>query len=144
MSRDPTETLHASAVAWQGRAVLILGRAGAGKSSLALQLMAFGCDLVSDDRTIVTARGEDIWAAPPDAIAGRIEARGLGILPADHVPHARLILAVDLDSRETGRLPSRRVRDILGRAIPLVLGPAGPHLAASVLQFLKAGSDVRP
>ncbi|MEM9638850.1 MAG: hypothetical protein AAGA94_14475, partial [Pseudomonadota bacterium] len=59
---DPSDILHASCVACQGRAVLILGRSGQGKSGLALQLMAYGADLVADDRTQVTVQDERLWA----------------------------------------------------------------------------------
>jgi HPr kinase/phosphorylase len=37
--------LHASCVALNGRAVLITGKSGSGKSALALQLMAYGAML---------------------------------------------------------------------------------------------------
>ena len=48
-----SETVHASAVAIQGRAVLIAGLSGKGKSDLALRLIDRGAALVSDDYTIV-------------------------------------------------------------------------------------------
>ena len=42
--------LHASAVLWHGRGVLIRGASrAAGKSSLALRLLAAGAMLVADD-----------------------------------------------------------------------------------------------
>ena len=44
-----SETLHASCVAIDGRAVLIEGRSGEGKSDLALRLIDRGAALVSDD-----------------------------------------------------------------------------------------------
>ena len=76
--------VHASCVAWKGRGLLIGGPVGSGKSSLALQLMAFGADLIADDRTALSAdRDGPPVAAPVAPIAGLIEARGVGILPAD-------------------------------------------------------------
>ena len=48
-----SETLHASSVAKDGRAILISGRSGAGKSDLALRLIDRGATLISDDYTIV-------------------------------------------------------------------------------------------
>ena len=54
MSRDPgTINLHASAVALDGRGALLLGASGAGKSGLALRLMALGARLVADDRVLL-------------------------------------------------------------------------------------------
>ena len=48
-----SETVHASCVAIDGRAVLIGGRSGTGKSDLALRLIDRGAALVSDDYTFV-------------------------------------------------------------------------------------------
>ncbi|MCB2151511.1 MAG: hypothetical protein KDE06_10360, partial [Rhodobacteraceae bacterium] len=49
--------LHAACVSLEGRGVLVLGPSGSGKSALALQLMAHGCTLVSDDA--VEVRDDD-------------------------------------------------------------------------------------
>ena len=54
--RLSSETLHASTVALDGRAVLISGPSGSGKSDLALRLLDRGFTLVSDDQTIVRRR----------------------------------------------------------------------------------------
>ena len=77
-----TATLHATAVAVDGRAALILGASGAGKSSLALQLMALGAVLVADDRTVVQRDGSHIVADVPDTLRGLIEARCLAFTSA--------------------------------------------------------------
>ncbi len=44
-----TACLHASAVAWQGRAIAFVGPPGAGKSTTAAMLTKEGCALLSDD-----------------------------------------------------------------------------------------------
>ena len=80
---------HASCVAWQGRGALILGRSGAGKSALALQLMALGADLVSDDRTELLAEADALTARAPATIQGLIEARGVGLMRVPFVPQHR-------------------------------------------------------
>ncbi|MEO1532556.1 MAG: serine kinase, partial [Pseudomonadota bacterium] len=49
------DPLHASAVALGERGLLILGPSGAGKTRLALELVALGAELVADDRVIVEA-----------------------------------------------------------------------------------------
>lgn len=131
--------LHASCVAHAGRGVLILGAAGRGKSALALQLMAFGCDLVSDDRTAVAAEGKRLVAAAPARIRGLIEARGVGILAADALAAARLALVVDLDRDEEERLPPPRRHRILGVDLPLLHRVESAHFPAAILQYLKAG-----
>lgn len=131
--------LHASCVALSGRGVLILGRAGAGKSGLALQLMAHGCELVSDDRTAIAAQDGALLAAAPASIRGWIEARFVGILAADAVASARVALVVDLDLVETDRLPPRRSRSLLGISLPLVQRVESAHFPAAILQYLKSG-----
>ena len=89
-----------------GAGILLLGRSGAGKSDLALRLIAEGGRLVSDDRTeLYVARGA-LWGRPPARLAGLIEVRGLGILKLPHAPRARIALAVALGRPE--RLPEPR------------------------------------
>jgi HPr kinase/phosphorylase len=126
-------------VALGGRGVLIFGPAGAGKSALALQLMAFGCDLVSDDRTAVVAQAGSVLAAAPARIRGLIEARGVGILAADAVAAARVALLVDLGQTETERLPPWHSRKLLGVDLPVVHRIESTHFPAAILQYLKAG-----
>ena len=48
-------SIHASAIAWHGRGVLIRGESGSGKSSLACTLLERGALLVGDDRIVVAA-----------------------------------------------------------------------------------------
>jgi HPr kinase/phosphorylase len=138
MSSDPI-VLHASAVALNGAAVCILGPSGAGKSGLALELMAYGADLVSDDRCRLWRDGEELLVDAPDTIRGRIEARSLGILNASAVGSARVVLWVDLHAEETHRLPTQREKVCLGVSRPVVHNVPAPHFAAAILQYLKAG-----
>ena len=72
--------VHASTVAIDGRAVLISGPSGSGKSDLALRLLDRGFTLVSDDQTIVRADGDRLIASAPPTIAGKLEVRGIGIV----------------------------------------------------------------
>lgn len=134
---------HGSAVALElggeWRAAVIVGPSGSGKSSLALELMAMGARLVSDDRMQLTRRGADVLVSAPPAIAGLIEARGVGLLRADHLDHARVAVVADLGRSETARLPPARRIDVLGVAIPLVLHCEIACFAAAMLQLLKGG-----
>ena len=131
--------LHASCVAARGRAVLILGASGAGKSALALQLMALGARLVADDQTILTARPRSLVASAPKAIRGRIEARFVGLLNAEAVASAPVALAVDLEREETERLPVARSLCILDRTLPLLHRVDRPYFPAAILQHLISG-----
>lgn len=133
--------LHASAVAWAGRAALILGPSGAGKSALALQLMAYGAMLVADDRVALSRRGAGLFASCPPAIRGLVEARGMGLLAADTIAEAEVVLAVDLSATESERLPPLREMTLLGVVLPLVHRGESGHFPAAVLQYLKGGRN---
>lgn len=133
------QTLHASAVAHRGRGLLIRGPSGAGKSGMALTLMALGATLVSDDRVIATRQGGTVLLSAPEAIRGMIEARGLGILSADHADAVPLAAILDLDVQEKDRLPPRRVTVLLGLEFPLLHDPASPYFPAALMQYLCAG-----
>ena len=131
--------IHAGCVSVDGRGVLITGPSGSGKSALALQLMAFGARLVSDDRTLLTLRDGRLHATCPPAIRGMIEARGLGILNADTVDGADVVLAVDMGVTGAERLPPHRSVTYLGRTVDLVQAQRDPHFPAALLAYLKGG-----
>lgn len=131
--------LHASCVAYGGKAVLITGASGSGKSALALELMAYGALLVSDDRTLLRRDGHRLVASPPATIRGQIEARGIGILNADVADNATVTLVVDLDHIEETRLPPRRSIAYAMVNLPLIHMTGAPGFSAAVLQHLKAG-----
>lgn len=131
--------VHATCIAIDGRGILILGASGSGKSSLALQIMAYGAELVSDDRTLLIPGADGLYAACPDAISGVIEARGIGLLNAHCRDRARLELVIDLDQTETSRLPDLRHMEIQGYAITSLRNVAGSHFAAAIVQYMKGG-----
>lgn len=131
--------VHGTTVTLNGKGLLILGPSGSGKSTLALQLMAVGAQLVADDRTDLVKDGGDIVAHCPETILGQIEARGLGILAAMPGQPARLAAIVDLGRESVDRMPRSQFHDILGVALPLVLGPYRPHLYAALRQLLIGG-----
>jgi serine kinase of HPr protein (carbohydrate metabolism regulator) len=118
--RLSAETLHASTVASDGRAVLIGGPSGAGKSDLALRLLDRGFTLVSDDRTLVRREGDRLVASAPPNIAGKLEIRGIGIVDMETVDNMPVAMFVELTS-EIQRLPDEnRERPVLGVRIPLI------------------------
>lgn len=135
--------IHASAVALDGRGLLILGPSGAGKSSLALQMMAWGAELVADDRVVLTVADGALWASAPAPLSGLIEARGVGILSARPLARAQLALVADLEGAALGgaggRLPPAREIALNGVVLPLVSAPFGPHLGPALLQYLRGG-----
>lgn len=131
--------LHASAVTLDGRGLLITGAAGAGKTTLALELIALGARLVADDRVRVrTDRDGVLWLAPPPNLAGLVEVRGFGLVRMVAAPEAPLALVADLDAAESERLPPRRSREILGIACPAILCKGRPGLPAALHALLSA------
>jgi HPr kinase/phosphorylase len=113
--------VHGTTVVVEGAAVLLRGAPGSGKSDLALRLLDRGALLVADDQTRLVLRGGSVVASAPETIAGRIEVRGVGILPAPSVAEAPLRLVVDLVSPDrVERLPEHRTARLLGIEIPLL------------------------
>jgi serine kinase of HPr protein (carbohydrate metabolism regulator) len=130
--RLSAETVHASTVATDGKAVLITGPSGSGKSDLALRLLDRGFTLVSDDQTVVKRDGARLLASPPPTIAGKLEIRGLGIIEMDHLAEVPLALIVELTSSDIQRLPDdSRERPILGISLPIITIDAMTASAAS-------------
>jgi serine kinase of HPr protein (carbohydrate metabolism regulator) len=118
--RISAETVHASTVALDGRAVLISGPSGSGKSDLALRLLDRGFTLVSDDQTIVRKEGDRLMASAPPSIAGKLEIRGIGIVDMEASEDVPVALFVELTS-DIQRLPDdNRERPILGVPLPLI------------------------
>ncbi len=136
----PDRILHASCVAVAGRGLLITGASGRGKSALALQMMALGAALVSDDRVALSRRDGAVIAAAPPAIAGLIEARGLGLLHAAPAGTVPVFALLDLDRDEPDRLPPARTVDLLGQPVTLLWRVEAPHFPAALVQFLRTGN----
>jgi hypothetical protein len=117
--------LHAGLVArralghWRG--VLIEGASGAGKSDLALKALERGWMLVADDRTLVWSEAGRLWGRAPDALAGLIEARGVGVVQAKQLQFAEIVLVVRcVEAAEIGRMPDPAAWSKLGVSLPLV------------------------
>lgn len=133
-------TLHATAIAVDGRGLLITGATGAGKSTLALALIGLGATLISDDQTQLVATAEGITlTCPAPSLKGVIEARGVGLIRTDAHDSAPLSLVVDLDQQETGRLPPQRHVSVLGRTIDLVYGSPSPTFPVALMLHLRHG-----
>jgi serine kinase of HPr protein (carbohydrate metabolism regulator) len=127
-----SETVHASCVAIDGRAVLIAGRSGRGKSDLSMRLIDRGATLVSDDYVIVRRKDGRLLANAPETIAGKIELRGVGILQLPAAKDVPVALVVDLD-QDADRLPiPGESRSVAGVSLPLV--HLGAHEASAPIK----------
>ena len=125
--------LQASAVVIAGRALLIEGPPGSGKSSLALALIDRGAGLIGDDAVTVALEDGRLMASPPPNIAGLLEVRGVGLVPLPTAAPAPIALILTLGGAPADRLPltplARRV--IAGAAIPVLGFEPGPLAAAA-------------
>ncbi|HKT53586.1 MAG TPA: HPr kinase/phosphorylase [Caulobacteraceae bacterium] len=114
---------------WRG--ALIEGPSGSGKSDLMLRALGEGWRLVADDRVLVWADDGRIYGRAPAPLAGLIEARGLGVLPAPGRAFAEITLAVVCaPSGEVERWPEAARLRLLDLALPQVrivaLEPSAP------------------
>jgi len=88
--------------------ILLLGESGAGKSDLALRLIALGATLVADDRVELSVENDSLIARAPPNLAGLIEIRNIGIVALPCAMQARVALAVLLGTGENlPRLPEQ-------------------------------------
>ena len=145
-----TEPFHAGLIAlydrggWQG--VLIEGASASGKSDLALRCLYLGFRLVADDRTRLWACEGRLFGTAPQALAGLIELRGLGVLPEPARPLAEVKLVVRcLDAAEgLDRFPDPDSRVILGMTLPKVavrpLEASAPQKVLRALSLLGGGA----
>lgn len=133
--------LHATAVCFDGRGVLILGPSGSGKTTLAWQLMSLGAELIADDRVYLRAAGDQVWLAQPDHIADQIEAPGWGVFKSPSIQQAPIALICDLSKTETQRMPKRRSQNLFGQDFPMVHKIDNPAFPAMIKHYVIHGSD---
>lgn len=122
-----------------GAGVLFRGLPGAGKSDLALRFIDAGAMLIADDRVVLARTGDGVTAAAPDAIAGRLEVRGLGIVTLPYAAATPVRLVIDLVSdRLVERLPTAAETVLLGEAVPVLeLAPFEASTPAKIRMALR-------
>ena len=136
--------LHASAFAYRGVGCLLMGAAGAGKSTVIAQAMLHGAMLIADDHVLLSAQSGQLQAVAPPELSGILELRGLGIIQAvSHGAHP-IHLAVELVAGEVERLPPAKTIEFLDISLPLLQLPTAPRTpVASLLLYLQAMQEGR-
>ncbi len=120
MKRDVL-TLHGTCIDVKGNGVLICGKPGAGKSSLALQLMDSGAILVADDQTLVGLENYALIAQSPLSLKGLLEVRGVGLCSFPIQEKSQLKLCVEIcETEELERLPEPLFIEYHTQKVPLL------------------------
>jgi len=104
-----------------GKGVLIQGKSGIGKTTLALKLIDKGGKLISDDITNISLQNNDMLCEVQPKLYGKIELRGLGILQGMSVcPKAKLACIIKLLDKKTNRLPlQQKYETIFEKKVPV-------------------------
>lgn len=132
---------QSTCIAIDGRAVLIDGVSGSGKSSLALALIDRGAILVADDGVMLEAMNSRLVASPHPNTQGLIEVRNLGILEMPFLSSASVALSICLDQEAPRFIDSPETIEIDGCHIPAVrLWPReGPLAIKAELALMRFG-----
>jgi HPr kinase/phosphorylase len=134
--------LHGSCVALSETGILLLAPPGGGKSDLALRLIGRGARLVADDQVRLSSQDRELHAEPPEALAGRLEVRGLGLLAGLPWAAARLGLVVELMPPDAiPRLPEPARWEALGVGLPRMMldgrQPSAPDVLLAAVEALE-------
>jgi HPr kinase/phosphorylase len=112
--------IHASCVAINNKAVLIVGPPGSGKSDLALRLVDDGAQLIADDQVELQLDDNGhLQASAPISILGLIEVRHIGLLKmpyAGRTPVAQYV-ELSLPEEKLERLPEAQTILVLGQSV---------------------------
>lgn len=126
---------QATCVAIAGRALLIEGAPGTGKSSLGLALIDRGAQLIGDDSVVLDPRGSTLWASPHPNTRGLLEVRNLGLVPIPAAEAHRVALVLALDPQAPRYVEVAESTARAGVTLPLLrLWPDTPvlHLRAEL------------
>jgi len=142
----PTESVHGTLVDVYGTGLLFVGRAGIGKSEIALDLVERGHRLVADDMVVLTRKAPRVLVGTgPEMLRHMIEIRGVGVMDVRQLFGVRavrlqkrvetIVELSDWDGMENyERLGLNELtREYLGIAIPMIQLPIYPGKNITVI-----------
>jgi len=129
---DDSLIMHATCVDINGSGVLIVGRSGSGKSSLAINLIALGSTLVADDQCEIVKKNNKLSVFKPTSLPSSIEIRGVGLVSLPMAVETSLDWVVNMDEAETQRMPDTQFTEIDGTRIPTIFGKNMDDLASRI------------
>ena len=129
---DGSLIMHATCVDVNGSGVLIIGRPGSGKSSIAINLLALGATLVADDQCELVRKNNRFYIYKPASLPESIEIRGVGLLSVPMVNETSLDWVVNMDEAEKERMPTPRFTEIGDFRVPTVFGKKMEDLASRI------------
>jgi len=140
----PSQRLHATAIALDGKACLLVGPSGCGKSDLALRMLEAGGKLIGDDYVQVSRVGRRVRVASLKPMRGHIEVRGVGIVKlsptrlARSAPLAAVFALVPAEQIE--RLPEPAWHRLLDIDVPMWKLAPFEQSAIAKLKLLLGGA----
>jgi HPr kinase/phosphorylase len=128
-----SDNLHASCVVVGEAGILLRGPSGSGKSTLARRIVeeaqrrGLFARLVGDDRINLSVQDGRLVAKGHAALAGLIEARGIGILHNACEAAAVVRLVVEVGSARLDRMPAREElsAELAGVSVPTMAAEPG-------------------
>ncbi len=123
---------------FEKKGVLILGKSGSGKSSLALSLLANGAQLVCDDRVQLQVKNKILMMTKPSSLPSALEVRGLGLIKVPLITEARVDLIIDMGLTSDSRLGGHKM-ELVGVEIPCVKGQNFYGLSEAIIVWSKYG-----
>lgn len=146
------ETVHCCILQAGDVGLMISGPSGSGKTSLMFGLHErlcqdhISCKIIADDYALLSADGGKLLAKAPDAIAGKAEVRGYGVVPIQTSSEA---VSIDLNivllpDEDIERMPSRKFSEIMGFEIVRLEVPQRHEQGAAriIFAWLRDNTDM--
>ena len=126
----PISNHHCTCIEINSLGIMIEGKSGAGKTSLALGLLDAArtrnaeFKFICDDQAMLHTVDNELWATAPKPLAGKVELFGAGIANIEHSAQCRIGLVCNLvNQQEIERYPAATSCRRLGIDLDYVEAP---------------------